>query len=300
MSLLSELHTFHAVAAFGGFSKAAEQLEVSKGLVSRHIKTLEDHFQTRLFHRTTRKVSLTEAGQKLYDKARQIELLAREAQSEVLDVAQEVGGDLKVTMPDELGREIAREVIPEFIAQNPHVVMHLNFDLSFKDVEMGEVDVALRAVDKVPDNVIAKQLGLMKNLLLASPEYLARFGVPDAPAALTGHKVILSSHKKDWNRWELTDGESVQRIALSGQIYAGVYSVAANLAISGLGITSVPIYQALPLIRSGELVQVLPDWYQAIHRVNLLYAAQRAIPKKIARFNQAILSWAKAHPDYFV
>ena len=299
MSLLTELHTFHCVAANAGFSKAADEMNVSKGLVSRHVKRLEDHYRTKLFHRTTRKVTLTEAGQRLYDKVRQIEQLAREAQTEVLDLNQEVSGELKLTMPDELGREMARYVIPQFIQSYPQIDLIMDFDRQFKDMEMGEYDVALRAVDEVPDNVIAKNLGLMKNLLVASPEYLAKNGVPDAPAALTGHQVILSSYRKAWNRWELSNGETSQTVALQGRLYAGIYSVSAELALANQGIASVPIYQAVPLLRQGELIQVLPQWYQPLHNVSVLYAAQRSIPQKVRRFVEAVMDWAKEHPEYF-
>ena len=124
---LTYLQTFLTVAEEGSFTKAAEVLEVSKGLVSRHVSHLESTLVAKLFHRTTRRIALTEVGEELFLKAKQIQLLASEAEIRVKDITQEFAGDLKVTAPFEFGRALCRHVIPSFIRQHPQINLILDF-----------------------------------------------------------------------------------------------------------------------------------------------------------------------------
>ncbi|WP_417793151.1 LysR family transcriptional regulator [Terasakiella pusilla] len=298
---LTHLQTFYKVAQLGGFSAAADALLVSKGMISRHVQALEASLNTRLFHRTTRKVTLTEAGQRLFDKAAEIERLSLNATREIKDLTQERSGSLKFTAPHELGRTICRDVIPDFAKAFPNVEISLKFGAEESDIEFGTYDIALRAVDHLPDNVIARSFGTTRNILVASTDYLAGRMVTQ-PRDLFSHAAILSNHQPSWNNWFLQSaqtGETIE-IAMGGQISAADYAPQKELACQGLGIANLPFQQVAPLIREGHLVHILPNWSCPRHRVHLLYAKQRHTPEKIRGFNDLLFKWKQDHPDYFV
>ncbi len=298
---LTHLQTFYKVAQLGGFSAAADALQVSKGMVSRHVQALEEVLKTRLFHRTTRKVTLTEAGQRLFEKASEIEKLSVDAAHEIEDLTQESSGYLKFTAPHELGRVICRDVIPIFVKKFPNVEVSTKFGAEQKDIEFGTFDVALRALDHLPDNVIARPFAITRNILVASVNHLGIEKI-NHPRDLLSHQAILSNHQVNWNNWFLQSyktGESIE-IPMAGNISTADYAPQLELACRGLGIANLPFQQVEAQIQKGHLVHILPDWYCPRHRVHLLYARQRHTPKKIRFFNQLLLDWRHEHPNYFI
>lgn len=298
---LTHLQTFYKVAQLGGFSAAAEDLHVSKGLVSRHVQALEEVLKTRLFHRTTRKVTLTEAGQRLFEKAAQIERLSIDAALEVEDLTRESSGSLKFTAPHELGRAVCRDVIPAFAKQFPNVDISLKFGAEEKDIEFGTFDVALRALDQLPDNVIARPFGTTRNILVASVDFPQANKIKH-PRDLLSCDAILSNHQLSWNTWSLQNiktGEGMQ-ISMNGQVSAADYAPQLELACQGLGIANLPYQQVVPFLIKGDLIHILPDWHEPRHRVHLLYAKQRHTPQKIRAFSQILFNWRDQNPDFFV
>jgi len=214
---LNYLQTFLAVAEEHSFTKAAETLDVSKGLVSRHVQKLEEILNTRLFHRTTRSITLTETGEEFYSKAKQIKLLAVEAEMRVRDMTQEIAGDLKVTAPIEFGRALCRHVITSYRKLYPQVNLTLDFGPLKKKIESGDFDVAFRAYDELPDDVIAKDLGFIRNVLVCSKNYIKQnqiVGIED----IHQRSFILNSQNEHWNKLELINGQRTFNIEVIGTL----------------------------------------------------------------------------------
>lgn len=296
---LTYLQTFRVVAEERSFTKAAETLDVSKGLVSRHIQKLEEALNSRLFHRTTRSISLTEVGEELYTKAKQIQLLATEAEMRVKDITQEVAGDLKVTAPIEFGRALCRHVIPSFRQQYPKVNLILDFGPMKKKIESGDFDVAFRAYDELPGDVIAKDLGYIRNVLVCS----ANYGKGKRLAAIEDiHQCtfILNCQNERWNQLELISNEQSYDVEVTGSIRSNTYNSILELAIQGVGVASLPYYQVEDLIESGELVHVFPDWSVKAHKLSLIYAQRRVTPKKLVTFNLAVKQWLESNNLYMI
>lgn len=296
---LTYLQTFLVVADEHSFTRAAEILDVSKGLVSRHVQKLEESLNAKLFLRSTRSISLTEVGEELYTKAKQIQLLATEAEVRVRDITQEVSGDLKVTAPIEFGRALCRHVIPSFQREYPKVNLILNFGPVKKKIESGDFDVAFRAYDELPNDVVARDLGYIRNVLVCSPEF------SDSNSLTTLEEIhqssfILNSQNERWNRLELVCGEQNFDIEVTGTIRSNTYNSILELALQGMGIASFPYYQVEGLIESGKLVHMLPEWSVKTHKLSLIYAQRRVTPQKLSTFNSAVKQWLESGTLYML
>lgn len=296
---LTYLQTFLVVAEELSFTKAAEILDVSKGLVSRHVVRLEETLGAKLFHRTTRSISLTEVGAELYIKAKQIKLLATEAEMRVNDMTQEAAGDLQVTSPIEFGRALCRHVIPRFRQDYPKVNLVLDFGPMKKKIEAGDFDVAFRAYETLPNDVVAKDLGCIRNVLVCSREYMEvnRLAVIDD---LHRCDCILNSQNERWNQLELVKNEQAYNLEVSGSISVNTYSATLELALQGMGMASLPYYQVEALIETGDLVHAFPDWSVKAQKLSLIYAQRRVTPKKLVVFNLAVMQWLASDNKYMI
>lgn len=294
------LETFRQVAKSLNFSKAADHLEVSKGLVSRHIKTLELDLQCTLFHRTTRSVRLTEAGQELYAAAKEIENVAQQTSLNIKNLSQKNHGYIRFTLPTSLGPNVCKEILPRFINKNRSVKIELDFTTQLKDIEFGEFDVALRTQKILPDNIIARNLGEMKNILLSSPEWLRNNPI-DCPQQLNQVECLQNSYKPDWNQWNLqsTSGEKLS-LKVTGNLSCNSYDGIRSLAEAGMGVANLPMPIVESLITEGKLIQVLPNWFSCQHDFSLLYAKQPFYPHKLKSFIDLLLKWREAHPNWFI
>lgn len=296
---LTYVQTFLAVAEERSFTKAAEVLDVSKGLVSRHVQRLEEALNSRLFHRTTRAISLTEVGEELYAKAKQIQLLATEAEMRVLDMTQEVAGDLRVTAPIEFGRALCHHVIPSFRQQYPKVNLTLDFGPIKKKIESGDFDVAFRAYDELPNDVIAKDLGYIRNVLVCSKSYAVANSLK-AIEEIHQCSFILNSQNERWNQLQLINDDQNYHIEVTGSLRTNTYSSILELAMQGMGVASLPFYQVEALIKKGELVHVFPEWSVKAQKLSLIYAQRRVTPQKLVTFNLAVMRWLESNRLYMI
>ncbi len=290
MMNLVYLQTFLAVADSGSFTQAAESLDVSKGLVSRHVQGLENSLEVRLFHRTTRSLSLTEEGKELYGKARQIQIIATEAERRVRDYGQRLSGELRVTAPLSLGRMLCREVIPAFRLQYPDIQLDLNFGAKTQDVVFGEFDIAFRAHDQLPDDAVAKNLGFIRNVLVCSPKVAESLVAADI-SDLHCYEFIANGQSNQWNSLQLVRGNEEYEVEVKGQIASNTYESILELALQGLGVASLPHYLVDTLIQHGELIRLFPEWSVQTHRLYILYAQRRAMPEKVSVFLDSVHNW---------
>jgi len=296
---LTHIETFLKVAKLKNFSAAAEQLNVSKGLVSRHIKALESDLTCTLFHRTTRSVTLTEAGQELLDTAQQIEGLTLKASRNIQNLLQEDRGYIRFTAPSSLGSLLCSKMLPEYSERYPNVNINLALTTDLKDVEFGEFDVALRAHENLPDNLIAKNLGSMKNVLVASPGWLSQHPI-NIPDDILEVDCIQNSLNANWNQWLLFSNDHQQTlIRTQGKFSCSNYEGIKALATASMGLANLPLPLVEALLDNGQLVRVLPQWYGAQHHFNLVYAQQRFYPQKLRDFIDAVITWRDDNSRWF-
>ena len=297
---ITHLASFYEVVQRGSFSAAADALGVSKGMLSRHVSALESALNAQLLQRTTRRLSLTEAGRVLHQQAGEIFALAREAEEGIRALTDEDSGRQRFTCPVSTGDRMVSELLARFAELCPGVQVELNFTNAMIDMSQGENDIALRAMELIPDNLVALPLGRLKDVVVASPALLAREGIPATPYELGGRSCLLQGHNPDWEQWHFRQGEEEAHILVQGRVRANHYSTLLQLARAGMGFAKCPLMLVEASLARGELVAVLTEWQTGLHPIHVLHAQQRRVPRKIRLFKQVLAQWFAERPHYLL
>lgn len=297
---ITHLASFYEVVQRGSFSAAADALGVSKGMLSRHVSALESALNAQLLQRTTRRLSLTEAGRVLHQQAGEIFALAREAEEGIRALTEEDSGRLRFTCPVSTGDRMVSELLARFAELCPGVQVELYFTNAMIDMSQGENDIALRAMELIPDNLVALPLGRLKDVVVASPALLAREGIPATPYELGGRSCLLQGHNPDWEQWHFRQGEEEAHILVQGRVRANHYSTLLQLARAGMGFAKCPLMLVEASLARGELVAVLTEWQTGLHPIHVLHAQQRRVPRKIRLFKQVLAQWFAERPHYLL
>ena len=282
----NDLLIFARVADSGSFTRAAGRLGLPKSTVSRRISLLEDRLGERLMVRTTRRLKLTEFGERLLEHAHRVAAEVDEVRSLAEHRKDRAVGRLRVAIPSDLAILLLSDALAAFTALHPAVSLEL--DLSARRVDLlGEnVDVAVR-IGTLPDDALlaARRVGVLPVGLYASPAYLAERGEPQSPDDLEHHDALrLLGRDGDPARWKLLRGESRWEGNLTGRASANSPELLIRLARAGAGIAAVPDIFATPSVRRGELRRVLPAWCLPSHTVWALFAGRRLMPAKVRAF----------------
>lgn len=254
---LSEMKMFQAVADAGGFTAAATELGVSQSMVSRAVLRLEQRLGTSLLHRSTRRISLTDEGAIFLQACRQVLEDIGEAERSVTSDKQPTG-TLRVSAAVVWGLDPLVPLLPEFTTRHPKIGVHLSLTDRYVDLIEEKIDVAIR-LGRLPDSsLIARKIGEMRRVIVASPAYIAANGRPKAPADLLNHDCLLWDEEHDYlNRWPFEVNGAMRHVKVGGRIVSNNAQALYRLAIMGAGIFRMVEYRARPLIRGGELVSLL-------------------------------------------
>ena len=256
MDKFEALRSFVEVASTGSFTDAAEQLDLSRVKVTRHVKEVEDWLNVRLLHRTTRSVSLTAPGQDLLQRCERIlnevsglESLARSHNKELV-------GDIRIATPIGLGQNLLYEVVAAFTVLNPKVTIQLV--MSDKNALLVEerIDVALRFTEQPDESFIARRLMHIDSVLCCSENYKNNHEKINHAQQLSTHNCLVHISQ---NHWAFIDQKQYFSILVSGSIKANDLGVLVKAAINGVGIVYLPCDIANPYLSTGELIQLLPD-----------------------------------------
>jgi len=287
MDRFETLTAFVAVADRRGFAAAARALETSPPAITRAVAALERHLGVTLFHRSTRAVSLTDEGAAFLDRARRILADLREAEQIVMGGRSVPRGQFHVTAPVMFGRLHVLPVIGALLADHDGLSARMMLiDRNVRIVEEG-IDVAVRIGALVDSALRAVAIGSVQQTIVASPAYLARHGVPAAPADLGGHRCIVGSGVRVGSAWPFgTKGELTVEIVPRLTVNTIDATIAA--AEAGLGMANVLSYQSAEAIAAGRLVRVLEAHAPAPLPVSLLYDAGRAAMPAVRVFIDAM------------
>ncbi|MFF7395083.1 LysR family transcriptional regulator [Achromobacter sp. NPDC008082] len=258
---LNDIALFVEVAKRKNFSHAAEALNIPTSTLSRRVSELERSVGMRLLNRSTRKIDLTEAGAIYFERCRHIVEEARIAHDQLLDMAVQPKGRLRISLPTSLAQLFLPAVISEFREQHPDI--ECDFDLSMRPIDpiSNPFDLILRFGQQPDSSLISRKIVLMAHQLYASPDYLARHGEPRVPADLTHHECLRPTMREESSFWMLHSGDKVERVQVSGRLSANNVGMLGRLASQGLGITPLLVFDAMErAIKQSGLVRVLPDW----------------------------------------
>jgi len=286
MDQLAAMKAFRAVVEAGGFTAAAEAMDVSHTVVSRHVKQLEASLGVQLLNRTTRRFALTQAGQTYYEHCRQI---LDQVEAAALLVAQhqvEPTGLLRINAPMSFGLEELAQWLPGFLDAHARVKVDLVCNDRFVDLIEEGFDVGLRLAYSLSDStLIVKRLASFEEWWVAAPAYLRRHGTPVVPVDLAAHECLNYSlaGKAGQPSFTAEDG-SVHTVDVGGRLQANSGIVLRAAALAGTGIAASPVFLVREHVARGELVRVLPDFRQQPLKLYALYPQNRHLSPKVRAF----------------
>ena len=261
MDTLKLIRTFREVALRGSFSMAAKTLAVSRGNVSKYVAELESRLGTRLLNRTTRMVSLTDAGSLLLERSTPLLEMLELTQDELKGRAQQPSGKLRITAPHGLESIHLSDLLAQFIQEYPAVT--LNIDLSNRVVDMVEqgVDLALRIGPIADSSLIVRRLRRIRRVACATPAYWAAHGLPTHPDALANHSALTYSLADGTPpEWLFSVDGTAHRVPVHSRMQASDVVPLVHMALAGLGVIYVPSLLVQPWLESGVLQAALDDY----------------------------------------
>lgn len=285
MDKLSVMQAFLRIVERGSFVRAAEDLGVSSALLSREIKLLEESLGSTLLTRTTRSMSLTDAGRLYYDKATEILDSVNQVETQIRDGAGAVRGHLKVNASSSFGQTVIAPILPEFIASYPDLRLTLSMDDRVVDMVEGGFDVSIRIRAAMPDSaLVARKIGTMRQRIFAAPAYLKKAGIPEAPQDIPQHRVIGFLLADHLTSWELHGPSGTTIIDLAPTVRVGNSLVLRDLLIAGQGIGTLPDFVSNTPESRGELVRVLSDWELPAPEIFAVTASRLGMDAKVTAF----------------
>jgi DNA-binding transcriptional LysR family regulator len=276
-----ELVVFHSVVKHASYAKAAEELALSPSGVSRIVTRLEERLGVRLVQRTTRKLSLTEAGAAFHARTGQILLDLADAEAELQTAQLRPRGTLKVTASVVFGQLYLGPLIPELLRHFPELSIDLSLTNRFVDLVDEGIDLAIRIGSLTDSRLIARRLCNNKRVLVATPGYLKEHGVPASPTDLKDHDCVLFTAFAKPREWRLIGPEGPLTVNVSGRIATNNVEVASTAAKQGLGVTVGATLSVGKALLSGELVRVLPDYEFEPTAVFAVYPSARQLSTKV-------------------
>lgn len=270
------LRLFLRIADLGSVSAAAYDLSLSPASASVRLVKLEATVGFRMFNRTTRAVSLTTDGEAFLPYAQQTLEILETGLSAVKGQRAEAQGLLRMTMPGSFGRMYIIPILAEFQARHPAVSLDLRLSDEVLDVVEGAYDLIIRNASLVDSRLIVRQLAPDRRLLVASPTYLERYGMPSTPTDLTEHQCVILAEN---NRWKFANG---QTISVPRSLAVNDGEAMRQLIEQGMGIGLKSVWNASASLKSGRLVEVLPDFSLVTEAsIWLLYPSRRIVAPKV-------------------
>ncbi|EJL38433.1 transcriptional regulator [Caulobacter sp. AP07] len=282
MDRLDELAMLVAVIDAGGLAAAGRKLRKSPAAMTRALAALEERMGARLIERTTRRLAPTEAGRDLADRARR--LLADYEIALQAPAPDAVRGTLRVTGPTVFGRRHLTPVVSDFLADHPGVRADLTLHDRNLDLIEGELHVALRIGPLADSNLLVRRLGAVRRLVVASPDYLARCGVPLEPADLSAHDTILTTVISATPEWRFEAQGRVRAVRLEPRLQINHVEAALSAIRAGRGVGRALSYQVAEDLAAGRLVRLLRDFEPPPLPVQLLTAGGRFMPPLVRAF----------------
>ena len=285
MDRLQAMEMFVRVAETGSFSKAAREFATTQPTVTKQVAATEARLKVRLLNRNTRGVSLTEAGTLYYGKCKEIVRAAQEADSVVQLRQSQAQGLLRVGSSVAFGRRVLVPLALEFMQQHPQLKVDLSFEDRYTDLVAQGIDVAVRMGKLADSSLGARFLGTNPWLMVASPRYLRKHGVPRRPADLSAHATLIYSSVQGNDVWRVVSprGEAAT-VPITARLRSNNLSAVLAAARSHLGIAALPWYVASDSLAAGAVVEVLKGHGLPEQEIHAVYPSPKLVPQKVLAF----------------
>lgn len=287
----SEMLAFTRTVDAKSLSRAAIELGAPRATISRRLARLEKRLGVRLLRRTTRSISLTDAGEAFYRHARLVLEAVDQAEASVHRDSDDIRGPLRVSLPPMIEPALYA-ALSEFAKKYPGVNLQVHFSSRFVDLQREGFDVALRANMNLEPGLVARTLNRMPAIAVASPAYLAEHPAPRHVRELRRHRLLVGFARGEMpaTQWPLLSGA---KIAVQASFASSDPIMLADAARRGLGIAVVPMFLAAPLLEKRELVHVLPGVLGAETRLSIVQLERELVPPQVRAFVEMMVRWGK-------
>lgn len=298
MDRLTGIEVFLRVAARGSFAAAAADLGLSRAMVSKHVQALEARLGIRLLHRTTRRLSLTEAGRAYFEQAGTLVEALREAEEAVGALQSGPRGLLRVNAPVSFGLLHLGGAVRDFMDRYPEVSVELTLEDRQVDLVKEGYDLAVRIGRLTDSSLIARRLTPCRLLLVAAPDYLASRGTPRCLSELAEHECLSYSYSASGDEWRFDGPDGPASVRISGRLRANNGDLLHAACLAGRGIALVPSFICGPGVAAGRLVHLLPEYHPPLLGVHAVYPHARHLAPKVRAFVDYLATYFGPHPAW--
>ena len=299
MHSLQQLAAFAETAKHGSFAAAARETGSAPSTLAKAVARLESSLGVRLFHRTTRQVSLTPDGERLFHRCQRLLLEVEELQAEASGVAEAPTGTLRIDLPIVIGRRLILPLLARMLQRYPGLSLDLRLQDGYVDLVKEGVDLALRVGVLKDSSLVARRFGTQTLVLVASPDYLETHGTPARVEQLAGHSALLfrmpSSGKE--RPWQLRQRGRSLEMQPASRVLLNDGEAMVEAARLGLGLGQVPDYFVKGELASGALVEVLPQARPAPMPISIVYPGARLVPLRVRLLLQELEAMAHSQGE---
>ncbi|MGR2662725.1 LysR substrate-binding domain-containing protein [Chromobacterium haemolyticum] len=295
---------FAKVAECGSFARAAAELTLSQATVSKAITRLEARMKTMLFHRTSRRITLTEAGHAALERASRILAEGEAVEADIAEQSTSLRGAVRVTAPMSFGLSHLAPLLPEFMARHPDVELDFHFSDEQVDLVAKRLDVALRIASLADSSLLARRLCAVRILLVGSPAYFARYGRPRHPRELAEHRALLYSNAPGGQFWRFRHADEGEfALEMPSPLRVNNAEALTPALRAGLGLALQPEFLAWQDVQAGELETVMMDWQVDPIALYILTPPGRSRPARVQALidylaaRLAVAPWARHQPE---
>jgi DNA-binding transcriptional LysR family regulator len=299
LDALTDIAVFVRVVTRGSFTLAAEDLRLSRAVVSKYLSRLEDRLGARLLHRTTRRLSLTEAGAALFEASRGALERIEEAEAAVARFQAKPRGRLRVSAPMSFGILHLGPAMSDFGRAYPEITLDVRLDDRYVNLVEDGFDVAVRIGELTDSSLVARKLATTHALACASPAYLEEHGEPETPEDLAAHDCLIYSYLSTGNVWRFAGpGGREIPVAVNGSFRVNNGIVLAEAAAAGHGILLTPSFYVAPQLRDGRLKRILGGYRLPELPIHAVYPARAKVPPKVRVFIDFLAARFGRKPDW--
>lgn len=282
MNTLTLMETFAVVVETGSFTAAAERLGLSKSFVSKQVSLLERDLGARLLYRTTRKLSLSDEGSRFYNHCKLIMAEAENARAEIMDSQSTPRGNIRMTVPQSLIISGVGNLLIEFQNQYPDIDLNVIASGRIEDLVEQGIDIALRVGQLEDSSLISRRLVDCTFQVVASPQYIEKWGEPIQPADLTQHNCLVYGDSRLNRSWpfRMPSGESIT-VKVKGNLTSNDGTLIVDAMLKGLGVGFGPSFLFSKHVEEGSLRLLLTDYYQQPTAISVLYPLNRNLSRRV-------------------
>jgi DNA-binding transcriptional LysR family regulator len=284
MDRLEAMSILLAVVEAGSLSAAARRRGIPLATVSRKVSDLETHLRTRLLNRSSRRITLTDAGRSYVAACKGILEDVEEAERSASGEYRTPKGDLTITAPMVFGRVHVLPIVVEFLAAYPEIDVRIMLADRVANILEEDVDLAVRIGDLSDSSLVATRVGSIRRVVCGSPAYFAERGMPTSPSELGKHDCITFEGLTSPRAWTFTKGRSEVSVAIHSRLIVNTAEAAIDAAVAGIGVTRVLSYQIANAVRAGTIAVALQEFEPAPWPVSLVHAGQGLLPLKLRAF----------------